>query len=258
MRLVTYNIHKGIGGLDRKYRLDRIIAVLSELAPDVICLQEVDRNTRRSSFDNQPLLLSGAMGCAASLDQFIHPHRGGGYGNMILSRWSFADCERISLRKGQRRRRGALMATIATSEGSLFVASGHLGLNNQERKWQVEQLLSDPRFTQFAHLPTILAFDSNDWRDSLITGSLAREGFTQATSPPSHFRTFPAFLPSLSLDKIFVRGAIVIHSLRAVNTPLSRMASDHLPVLLEFSMEELPQRIAPVTAGDETALPLLS
>ena len=238
MKLLTYNIHKGIGGLDRSYQLDRIIAVLTEQNPDVVCLQEVDRNTRRSAFDDQPSLLAEAMGSVAHLDQFIHPHRGGGYGNMILSRWPFVETEHFSLRQGLRKRRGALMATIATPEGQLFVTSGHLGLNSEERHRQVDQLLSDLRFAQFAHLPTIVALDSNDWRDSLISGSLARQGFTQVTSPLSQFRTFPAYMPLLALDKIFIRGTVIIRSAHTVKTKLSRVASDHLPVVLEFSIEE--------------------
>ena len=241
MKLLTYNIHKGIGGLDRKYRLDRIIDVLTDQNPDIVCLQEVDRDTSRSAYDDQPTLLAEALGCVASLDQFVHPHRGGGYGNMILSRWPFIDTEQFSVRKGRRKRRGALMATIATPEGALFVASGHLGLNSQERHWQVAKLLTDPRFIQFAHLPTIVAFDSNDWRNSLISGLLARKGFVQATAPASRFRTFPAYMPILSLDKIFVRGAVKVHSAHPVTTKLSRSASDHLPVLFVFSMKKTPQ-----------------
>ena len=54
MRLLSYNIHKGIGGRDRRYRLERIIGVIEEENPDLICLQEVDRNVRRSRFDDQP------------------------------------------------------------------------------------------------------------------------------------------------------------------------------------------------------------
>ena len=50
MRLVTYNIHKGFGGSDRRYKLDRVLTVLAELAPDLICLQEVDRHAPRDLF----------------------------------------------------------------------------------------------------------------------------------------------------------------------------------------------------------------
>ena len=47
MRILSYNIHKGIGGRDRRYSLDRIINVIEAENPDLICLQEVDRQVRR-------------------------------------------------------------------------------------------------------------------------------------------------------------------------------------------------------------------
>ena len=53
MRLLSYNIHKGIGGRDRRYDLQRIIDVIEEENPDLICLQEVDHNVRRSRFHDQ-------------------------------------------------------------------------------------------------------------------------------------------------------------------------------------------------------------
>ena len=53
MRLLTYNIHKGVGS-DRRYKLDRVIEVIRDQAPDLICLQEVDFNVRRSHFQRPP------------------------------------------------------------------------------------------------------------------------------------------------------------------------------------------------------------
>ena len=58
MRVLSYNIHKGIGGRDRRYQLDRILAVFDHEKPDIVCLQEVDRNVKRSKFDNQPELIA--------------------------------------------------------------------------------------------------------------------------------------------------------------------------------------------------------
>ena len=47
MRLLSYNIHKGIGGRDRRYDIQRVIEVIEEENPDLICLQEVDHHVRR-------------------------------------------------------------------------------------------------------------------------------------------------------------------------------------------------------------------
>src|SRR5262249_25614074 len=67
MRLLSYNIHKGIGGRDRKYRLGRIIAVVEEENPDLICLQEVDRHAPRSHYHDQPRLLADYFKAAGHL-----------------------------------------------------------------------------------------------------------------------------------------------------------------------------------------------
>ena len=110
LRLLSYNIHKGIGGRDRQYRLERIIHAIESEAPDIVCLQEVDRNVRRSRFDNQPHLLQDWFKPVAHLYQFIFKVRDGGYGNLLLSRWPFRSHHHVSLTRHQRKPRGAQMA----------------------------------------------------------------------------------------------------------------------------------------------------
>ena len=41
IRVTTWNIHKAIGGMDRRYDLDRVIDALAEQEPDIALLQEV-------------------------------------------------------------------------------------------------------------------------------------------------------------------------------------------------------------------------
>ena len=52
-RLVTYNIHKGIGGVDRLYRPERIVETLAHYQPDIVLLQEVDDGVPRSRHHRQ-------------------------------------------------------------------------------------------------------------------------------------------------------------------------------------------------------------
>jgi endonuclease/exonuclease/phosphatase family metal-dependent hydrolase len=56
------------------------------------------------------------------------------------------------------------------------------------------------------------------------------------TGPPSRFRSFPAFLPMLSLDKAFTRGDVDVREIRVVRSPLARRASDHLPLVIDFHL----------------------
>jgi endonuclease/exonuclease/phosphatase family metal-dependent hydrolase len=238
MRLLSYNIHKGIGGRDRRYDLSRVIDVIEEENPDLICLQEVDHHVRRSRFHNQCDLLARHFNAAAHFRQMIVRLKTGGYGNVILSRWPILTCHQISLRMGSKKPRGAQLATIETPEGSLYLAHCHLGLAEKERHWQIDHLLSHHLFRESDGLPVLVAGDSNDWRNTLARGPFARHGFQQVTTPVSRFRSFPAYFPMGSLDKAFYRGSVFVRGARVVKSALAKRASDHLPLVVDFHLTE--------------------
>ena len=233
MRLLSWNIHKGIGGRDRRYSLARIIDCIEAENPDLICLQEVDRHVRRSRYDDQPRLLSHFFRCHAVYQSTVAVGDGS-YGNLVLSRWPIASRHRITLRRGSRKPRGAQLVVVDSPEGRLHLVHTHLGLAEQERHWQVQRLLGHMLFRSAEPHPTLIVGDFNDWRDTLASGLLKLEGFRQVTSPISRFRTFPAWLAIGSLDKAFVRGGIDVRHARVVRTSLAKVASDHLPLVIDF------------------------
>jgi endonuclease/exonuclease/phosphatase family metal-dependent hydrolase len=236
MRLLSYNIHKGIGGRDRRYRIERILEVIELENPDLICLQEVDRHVRRSRFHDQPAEFAKACRFDSHLFQLNVRLKQGGYGNLILARWPIQQKHQISLRLGWRKPRGAQIAVIQTPEGPLQLVNWHLGLAQRERHWQVNHLLEHELFQKSPSLPTLIAGDFNDWRNSLTREPFAAKGFQQATSPPSRFRSFPAYMPVASLDKAFHRGPIEIRHVKLVHSRLTRSASDHLPLVIDFHL----------------------
>jgi endonuclease/exonuclease/phosphatase family metal-dependent hydrolase len=237
MRLLSYNIHKGIGGRDRRYRIERVVDVIESENPDLVCLQEVDRHVRRTRHDDQPGQLAKALNAAATLFQLnVHLKRGGGYGNLVLSRWPFRRTHQVSLRHRRRRPRGAQLAVVETPEGPLHLIHWHLGLGERERHWQVGHLLDHPHFRESGALPTLVVGDFNDWRNTLAHGPLARHGFHQVTAPRSRFRSFPANFPVLALDKAFLRGSIEVRHARIVHSAMARVASDHLPLVVDFHL----------------------
>jgi endonuclease/exonuclease/phosphatase family metal-dependent hydrolase len=235
MRLLTYNIHKGVGA-DRRYRLERVIAVIKAEAPDLICLQEVERNVRRSRRDDQPALLADKLDAVVSLYQLNVPRGEGGYGNLLLSRWPFRDARQMSLAYKRRVPRRAQLVVVDTPEGLLHLVHIHFGLSSRERRWQAAQLLESLDFQAAAHLPTLIVGDSNDWRNTLSKGIMIPKGFRQATAPTRRYRTFPAFLPLASIDKIFYRGPFVEMETRVVRGQAARRASDHRPVVCDFRL----------------------
>jgi endonuclease/exonuclease/phosphatase family metal-dependent hydrolase len=235
MRLLTWNIHKGIGGSDRRYSLERIIDCIEAENPDLICLQEVDRLVHRSRHDDQPRHLARYVRGHSVFQPTVRVG-GGGYGNLVLSRWPVASRHRISLRHGTRKPRGAQLLLVESPEGLLHLVNTHLGLAERERRAQVDRLLGHMLFRSADPHPTVVVGDFNDWRDSLGRERFATFGFRQVTSPASRFRTFPAWLALGALDKVFVRGQLEVRHARVVRTSLAKTASDHLPVVVDFHL----------------------
>ena len=237
MRVLSYNIHKGIGGRDRRYDLERIIEVIEDENPDLVCLQEVDRNVRRSHYHDQPKLFVDRFRAVAHLQQVNVRLKNGGYGNLVFSRWPFLTRHQISLRLGHRKPRGDQIVVVDSPEGPFCLVHWHLGLAEKERHWQVTHLLEHPLFRESGHLPTLVIGDCNDWRNTLHAGPFARHGFIHVSAPISRFRTFPAYFAIGALDKAFVRGDVFVRSARVVRSSLAKWASDHLPLVVDFHLD---------------------
>ena len=235
MRLLSWNIHKGIGGRDRRYALGLIIDCIEAENPDLVCLQEVDRLVHRSNHDDQPRLLARYFRCHSVFQPTVHVGAGT-YGNLVLSRWPVVSRHRISLRQGMRKPRGAQLLLVDSPEGPLHLVNTHLGLAESERRWQVGRLLGHFLFRSAEPHPTLVVGDFNDWRDSLGGDLFTDGGFRQVTSPAARFRTFPAWMAMGALDKAFTRGGITVRTARVVRTSLAKTASDHLPLVIDFHL----------------------
>lgn len=61
LRVLSYNIHHG-EGVDGKFDLERIAKVIQSVNPDLVALQEVDRNTTRASDVDQAQELAELTG----------------------------------------------------------------------------------------------------------------------------------------------------------------------------------------------------
>ena len=235
MRLLSWNIHKGIGGRDRRYALGRIIDCIEAENPDLVCLQEVDRLVHRSNHDDQPRLLARYFRCHSVFQPTVHVGAGT-YGNLVLSRWPVVSRHRISLQQGMRKPRGAQLLLVDSPEGPLHLVNTHLGLAESERRWQVGRLLGHFLFRSAEPHPPLVVGDFNDWRDSLSRDLFTDGGFRQVTSPAARFRTFPAWMAMGALDKAFTRGGITVRTARVVRTSLAKTASDHLPLVIDFHL----------------------
>lgn len=241
LRVVTWNIHKGIGGVDRRYSLQRTISLLSSLHPDIALLQEVAEGMPRCGMDNQLDLLSSGLEMRHVAFGAEHRFRVGGYGNAILSRYPLTDSSRIDLTIGKRKQRGLVKtrahAKLEHGTRSVVVFNLHLGLSGSERAEQLERFLE---CHPFAHLhrdtPVVVGGDFNDVWASLGQRFLEPAGFVRACKL---LPTFPAALPLRPLDGLWIRGGISVLSAHPVKTGLATSASDHLPIVADLELSPL-------------------
>jgi endonuclease/exonuclease/phosphatase family metal-dependent hydrolase len=240
LRLVTYNIHKGIGGRDRRYRPERIIETLAHLQPDIAFLQEVDEGVPRSRHDMQAELLASGLGLKHFAFQRNVNVKKGWYGNAILSRFPLTDIESYDLTVRFKKRRQALLARCKVPVGehtrSLIMTNLHLGLAGPERVFQLRKFLAHHLVADAQRqTPIIVGGDFNDVWGSLGKKVLEPVGFELAGGM---IRTFPALLPMRPLDRVYFRGPLQVHHSFACRTRLAHQASDHLPLVAEFVWKE--------------------
>ncbi len=235
-RLITYNIHKGIGGVDRRYRPERIVESVRHYAPDVVLLQEVDDGSPRSHHHRQVDVLGDALDLPYRVFQPNVRLKEGQYGNAILSRHPLTDIQDLDLTIPLKKRRRALIAHCRLRcdqhVRTLLLFNVHLGLAGFERTIQLRRLLASGVLQHTRHdTGVIVAGDYND-----VWGTLGRRLLEPAGFKPACFRrrTFPAVLPMRSLDRVYYRGDLNVHHSFASRTEVARQASDHLPLVVDF------------------------
>jgi len=237
-RVVTWNIHKGIGGLDRLYRIERVAGALAELGPDIALLQEVASDLPRARHHQQLELLGAVLDMRHAVYSPQHRFSRGGYGNAVLSRWPLEALADVDLTIGTRKKRGALLARARLRLGhqarSVVVCCLHLGLAGSERGRQLEQFLASKPFRGLhRRTPVVVGGDLNDLWGTLGPRFLEPAGFRRAGRLVS---TFPAWLPVRPLDGLFVRGdAVAVHA-TVSRSSLAESASDHLPLVVDLEL----------------------
>jgi endonuclease/exonuclease/phosphatase family metal-dependent hydrolase len=221
--IASYNIHKCVG-LDRRFDPYRTISVIKEIDADVIALQEADQR-----FGERIGLLDLAMlkrECGLVPVPMDVPQGGHGWhGNVILFRdGTVSSARQLSLPGVEPR--GALVVELMLAAGPLRMIAAHLGLLRRSRTQQVKAILSAARLDDGK--PTVLVGDLNEWRmgkRSALQGLAPVFGPLQAAIP-----SFPSRFPVWALDRVLGNPHSVISSVELHETPLARIASDHLPI----------------------------
>ena len=243
-KVLTYNIHKCIGGVDRRCRPERVIETIEHYEPDVVLLQEVDDGVPRSRRERQIDVIGDALGLEHRAFQPNVKLKLGVYGNAILSRWPLKDVDDVELTIWPKKRRRAQVAALAIEPHRvqhgprhrdyrpIAIANLHLGLADFERRRQLRRLLESPAFVRLEpSAAAIIGGDFNDVYHNLGLAALADHAFSPVLG---NAKTFPAALPLRCLDGIYYRGPLKVDRGFVGHTKLAKQASDHLPAIAEF------------------------
>jgi endonuclease/exonuclease/phosphatase family metal-dependent hydrolase len=104
----------------------------------------------------------------------------------------------------------------------------HLALNEAGRRKQIQQLSERIRRMVPDDAPLIIAGDFNDWRQRTSSYLAEELGLKEVfeSHHGHHARSFPAAMPFLSLDRIYVRG-FGVTSAQVLKGQRWRRLSDH-------------------------------
>lgn len=229
LRVLTYNIHHG-EGTDGKLDLPRIAGVVKAARPDVVLLQEVDRNTTRTGKVDQAAELARLTGLHAEFGKAIDL-QGGGYGLAILSRFPLKDVKTDPLPgKAGQEARVVMRATVQPGGGwpAVTVLNTHFQHDDGPTREAQAAKLND--LFGAAEGVFVLAGDLNATPASPPVRALQKH-WSFATEPGGKgLLTIPAEAPRQQIDYVLYRPAAAFRAAeaRVIDEPV---ASDHRPVL---------------------------
>ena len=221
--IASYNVHKAVG-LDRRFDPRRTMSVIREIGADVIAIQEANKRFGERSCLLDFNVLERESGLVpVPVEGEVQDH--GWHGNLILFRnGKVTDTHWLNLPGIEPR--GAVMIDLTLEAGPLRIIAAHLGLLRRSRAQQVEAILSltEPEDGR----PILLMGDLNEWR----VGSRSALRGLEPTFGPLHasIPSFPSRFPVLALDRVLAKPHNLISSVELHDTPLARIASDHLPI----------------------------
>jgi endonuclease/exonuclease/phosphatase family metal-dependent hydrolase len=239
LRVMTYNVHSCIG-MDGKLAPERIARVIARYAPDVVALQELDVGRARTEGMDQAHLIARYL----EMDFHFHPAmyiEEESYGDAILTHLPMRLVKAGALPglsdKPRLEPRGALWVSIELDGIEYQVMNTHLGLLPRERRVQAEALLG-PDWLGHPECrgPVVLCGDFNALPSSPVCRRLRTRVDDAQIELENHRprRTFFGRFPTARIDHVFVDPAIEVLDIEVPDTELARVASDHLPLIVEL------------------------
>jgi endonuclease/exonuclease/phosphatase family metal-dependent hydrolase len=225
LRLLTYNV--------RSMRDDKaaVARVIRSAAPDVVCVQEAPRFLRWRSK------------CAALARTSGLVVVGGGRpagANLILSTLGvdvLSSADVLFSKDPGLHQRGTAIAVMRLRGSTFAVAGTHLDVRPEPRLRHVGELRAAIAAHVGPDVPAVVAGDINDHPGSAPWQALADawpDVFAAVGSGPGF--TSPARAARQTIDGVFADPRATPVSARVLEQPDVRIASDHLPVLVELDL----------------------
>lgn len=244
--VTSYNIHKGMSPLNRLVKVDGIAAALESTETDVLCLQEVQgQNLKRvvkyNEYPEQSQhelfgeYLNLSHNSYGKNCEYDHGH----HGNAVLSRFPLDPKHNVNISVNRLEQRGVLHCEVQPAgwQMPVVVLCAHLNLLQNDREKQYQAITEYVNEVIDQQQPLILAGDFNDWKKQSCDLLAAQLNMTEAFAC-RHGKlpaTFPAKMPVLSLDRIYVRNLSVKRAWVYTGKPWSQL-SDHLPISAEVGL----------------------
>jgi len=241
LRVMTYNVHSCVG-MDGKMSPERIARVIARHNPDVIALQELDAGRVRT------FGLDQARTLAELLDMQFHFHpvlrvEEEMYGNAVLSRYPLKIIEAAGLPRIFSHKyfepRGALWVEIEYLGTKIQLLNTHLSFWAPEQRKQAAALcgtawLGHPALKG----PVILCGDFNAIPDAkacrMIREKLEDVQLKMERHKP--LNTWFGHCPIGRIDHIFVNAQAGVLDVKVPATRLEKLASDHLPLIVDLQI----------------------
>jgi endonuclease/exonuclease/phosphatase family metal-dependent hydrolase len=237
---MTYNVHRcvGLGGRDS---IDDIASVCADARADLIAMQELDApETDDGEGAHHARDLAERLGMTLLFCRTFR--RGVGYyGHALLSRFplELVKVTTFPAIMPAAEPRGAIWARAELDDARfLTVVSTHLGLGRGERAHQSQELLGDawlgsPELAS----PFVLCGDLNAVPNATTHRRLSmRLRDAQRVLGARPKATFPALLPLLRIDHVFVSEDVGVRAAEVPWNARSRRASDHLPLIVDLEI----------------------
>ncbi|ATO17193.1 endonuclease [Micromonospora sp. WMMA2032] len=220
LRVLSYNVHS------QRDDTAALAEVVREVAPDVVIVQE---GPRRFRWRQKSATLAESFGMVVAAGGLPS------LGNLLLTtlrvRVTETRCQRYPLTPG-RHLRGAAYARCRVGGVDFLLAGSHLSTDPTERPAQAaafkRELAASP-------LPVVAGADLNEGPDGPAWRTVA-EGLTDAAvaADRADRHTFSCADPRRRIDALFVDPRITVADYDVVDTPRTRRASDHFPVLVDL------------------------